>query len=391
MAEGTHRPGGEPPKSEQDLLADRRARRASEAGEGSLVRRAEVAEATVQTLETHLASLQQRVREAEEESRRTADLIEGERSMLAAEPRQEGSGDVVMEYELRRARQRSHVERQLRIEAEDRYVDLERESRAEIDRLLRRLSSSEREVQELAGRFDVLQQELTEARQAAAGRGAAEQRAESELHLRLAELEQSAAEIQRGLESERDARMRSEQLLESMSRSHRQMQAIVGDLRSGLARLNAALSQPTAPVAVSAPESAQAPGGAMADALAAAVVRLRDRAEEAHAEPGGELGATEEEEQDEGELPAFERARAEALADGSAAEDDLAEESLAEGAAAEREQEGPGGYDAPQQQHAEPAHVAELRTAGLGSPRYKHSLSLIGRLRLARKQRRARS
>jgi chromosome segregation ATPase len=342
MAEGTQRPGGEPPRSEQDLLADRRARRASESGEASLVRRAEVAEATVQTLETHLASLQQRVRDAEEESRRTAELIESERTALSDEPRGEGSGDVVLEYELRRARQRSHVERQLRIEAEDRYSDLERESRAEIDRLLRRLSSSEREVGELAVRFDALQRELAEAHQAAAGRGAAEQRAETELHERLAELEQNAAEIQRGLDSERAARARSEELLEGMARSHHQMQAIVGDLRTGFARLNAALSERAEPVAHPAPAPAESPGGEMADALAAAVVRLRDRAEEAHAGPLPELS-----------------------------EEELEAEPLSEETAEES-----------------PPDQAESLLKG---PAYKHSLSLIGRLRLARKQRRARS
>ncbi len=334
MAEGTHRPGGEPPRSEHDLLADRRARRASEVGESALVRRAEVAEATVQTLETHLASLQQRVRDAEEESRRMVEDLQGERSPLGPEPRAEGPSDVALEYELRRARQRSHVERQLRIEAEDRYVDLERESRAEIDRLSRRLAASEREVQELAGRLDAVQLDLEHARLLAAGRGAAEEQADGELHRRLSELERSAAEIERGLALERDARAESEQLVESMRESHRQVQALVSELQGSVARLSGALSReagavrPAATPAelTAAPGAAvrHAPPGEMADALAAAVVRLRERAEDAE-RPGEVVDET----------------------------------------------------------------PAQLDPA-LRSPTYKHSLSLVGRVRLARKQRRAR-
>ena len=52
---------------ESDFLAERRARRATESGEAALLRRAEAAEATVQTLESHVASLQQRLQDAEQE------------------------------------------------------------------------------------------------------------------------------------------------------------------------------------------------------------------------------------------------------------------------------------------------------------------------------------
>jgi TolA-binding protein len=70
-------PGVEPsPASERDLLAERRARRAAESGETALVRRAEAAEATVKTLETHISSLQRRLDEAEGDSRRTFELAE---------------------------------------------------------------------------------------------------------------------------------------------------------------------------------------------------------------------------------------------------------------------------------------------------------------------------
>ena len=51
-------------RGEGDLLAERRVRRAAESGEHALMLRAEAAEATVRTLETHVASLQRRLREA---------------------------------------------------------------------------------------------------------------------------------------------------------------------------------------------------------------------------------------------------------------------------------------------------------------------------------------
>ena len=74
MAEGNETFGGEPGggegrgrRGEGDLLAERRARRAAESGEAALTRRAEAAEATVQTLERHVSSLQQRLADAEDE------------------------------------------------------------------------------------------------------------------------------------------------------------------------------------------------------------------------------------------------------------------------------------------------------------------------------------
>lgn len=70
--------GGTPPRpGEPDLLAERRARRAVETGESAaLLRRAQAAEATVQTLEAHIANLQQRLREAEGDRQRTHELAE---------------------------------------------------------------------------------------------------------------------------------------------------------------------------------------------------------------------------------------------------------------------------------------------------------------------------
>ncbi len=99
--------GGSPAPSERDLPAgsgmlagsgiraervspgseERRARRAADAGETVLLRRAEAAEATVKTLETHVSSLQRRLEEAERDGRRTselADRLERVESALAA-------------------------------------------------------------------------------------------------------------------------------------------------------------------------------------------------------------------------------------------------------------------------------------------------------------------
>ena len=70
------RGGSSQPLSERDLLAERRARRAAESGENALLRRAETAEATVKTLEGHLASLYRRLEEAEQGGQRTSELAE---------------------------------------------------------------------------------------------------------------------------------------------------------------------------------------------------------------------------------------------------------------------------------------------------------------------------
>ena len=114
-------------RSEGDLLAERRARRAAESGEHALTLRAEAAEATVRTLETHVASLQQRLRDAEEQSRRAAEMIEADRgrALWRSDRRPERRGTPgrlrdVLERELRRVKQREYAEQRLRVEAEDR-------------------------------------------------------------------------------------------------------------------------------------------------------------------------------------------------------------------------------------------------------------------------------
>jgi chromosome segregation ATPase len=282
MAEGNEtqggdqgaRPEGPGRRAEGDLLAERRARRAAETGEAALTRRAEAAEATVQTLERHVASLQQRLLDAEQEARRMAELLEAEKALT-----------IEREHELRRVKQREYAEQQLRVEAEDRLVNLDRESRAEIERLGNRLSVSEREARALADRLESVQRQLAEAEQAAAAERAAVRRGEQELRARLSELELRAAEIQRGLESERAARERSERLLESMRDGHRQMEVIVGDMKGILARLLLAFGAGARAAEPGASAPAETRGAEMADALAAAVERLRQRAQEAPVSP----------------------------------------------------------------------------------------------------------
>src|SRR5664279_1170193 len=159
MAEENETPGGDPGSGsegppelrstgriEGDLLSERRARRAAESGEIALTRRAEAAEATVQTLEVHVASLQQRLREAEEERSRIGELLEAERTVA-----------LEREHELRRVKQREYAEQQLRVEAEERLIGVDRESRLEIAEPARRLGASERDAADLAARLEALQ------------------------------------------------------------------------------------------------------------------------------------------------------------------------------------------------------------------------------------------
>jgi chromosome segregation ATPase len=284
-AEGNETSGGEPGRGGQpggfgsearrgegDLFSERRARRAAESGELALARRAEAAEATVQTLERHVSSLQQRLQEAEQERLRVSELLEAEKRAALAR-----------EHELRLVKQREYAEQQLRVEAEERVVGLSREGRAEGERLAQRLSVSEAEAHELGARLEEFQRQLAEAEQGAAAGRAELRRAERDLQVRLDELERRAAQMQRGLDAERAARERTEAQLEAMSRGHRQMQVLLGETKAIVERLTdalAAVEARGAPAVADAGELAgQARGAEMADALAAAVERLRARAE----------------------------------------------------------------------------------------------------------------
>ena len=311
MAEGSETPGGPGPGAqsgglgpegrgrgtEGDLLAERRARRAVESGDAALIRRAETAEATVRTLEAHVTSLQQRLREAEEQARRISGPLESEHAPPVIERR------ASAEQELRHSKQREYAEQQLRVEAEDRCIDLERESRLEAERLRRRLATSDGHARALTGQLETVQRELAEAEQAAAAELAAVRRAEAEFQARLAELERRALELHGGFEAERAARRRAEQLLESMRLGHRRVVGVVRELAGVIAKLRGAMATsaavgpadlvPTqfgrANPALRGPEPAPAawsgPGEAhreeMTEALAAAVERLRARVESA--------------------------------------------------------------------------------------------------------------
>ncbi len=284
MAEGSETPG-EPPRPTSAICWPSAAHAARSIwipahAEDVLTRRAEAAEATVQTLETHLSSLQQRVREAAEERAIFAERLAAEQAAVAER-----------EHELRRVKQREYAEQQLRVEAEDRRMRSERDSRAEIDRLTRRLGASEHHARELAEHLESAQRELDEAEQAAAAELAelrsaaapAELRSsgERELQLRLAELERRALEIRHEIDSERSAREQAEHQLTEMRAGYRRMELLVAELKGMMAQLRAATARETAPEqpVARAPAVHGEQREELADALAAAVERLRARAE----------------------------------------------------------------------------------------------------------------
>jgi hypothetical protein len=324
IAEGNDAPGGEDAgggegrgrRSEGDLLAERRSRRAIESGEHALTLRAEAAEATVRTLETHVASLQRRLQDAEQEGRRMSELLDAaqasraaERSGFAHEP-QASVGTIALERELQRASQREYAEQRLRIEAEERASEREREARAELDRLGRGLSASERDAQLLTARLQTAERELAEAEQAAAAERGEAQRAERALRSQLAGLDGRASELQQLLQLERLARTRAERALAQLSAAQRSAQLLLGSLADTVARLREVAIQASPPVqppvtaipvslpveqvatvAPAAPptqpkpaqgSAGEAQAGEMAESLAVAFERLRARVEQQH-------------------------------------------------------------------------------------------------------------
>jgi hypothetical protein len=395
IAEGNETPGGQPADrrsaggSEGDLLAERRARRASEPGEAALTRRAEAAEATVQTLEVHVSTLQQRLRDVEEERRSHADRAKVERAAV-----------LEREAELRRVKQREYAEQQLRVEAEDRVMSIDRESRAQLDRLNQRLSASEQEGRELAQRLESVQRALAEAEQTAAAERTAVRRTERELQARLTELECRALEINRALAAERAARERSEGLLESIRRGHRVVESLVGDTRAIVGRLAAAFAgsqagapplgadepygevrasrlRPGSDASAARPAGIAAPvrSAEMAEALAAAVERLRARAEEPAPEGMRETVT----------VAAAEDATRPAAAPAAPTPAPLPP---TQGRAARP----PGTRPLPPERPPVPNRAAAETHAvpQLELPRYKHSMSWVKRWRIRRKQRRGR-
>jgi len=393
MAEGSETPGGglgpERPagasgpegaagRGESDRLAERRARRAAGSGEQMIERRAEAAEATVRTLQAHVASLQQRLREADEERARMGALIEAERTSFGgpggarerAPTSEQPPPAGAIEHELRLLRQSEFAERRQRLEAEDRVAAIERESGADLERLRRRLSDSESEAGMLAGRLDQLRRELAEAEQTLAAERTALQRAEAELQVRLAELERRSAAAERELDSERAARERAERELERVRSGHRKLEALVAELKAAGKRLReVAVEDPgagTGAERAQEPAAMRAAAGAPPVAARPAMPQLTGtRAREAPS--AGERGPGEGERRG-ADLPTgavVAGARNGEMVDALAAAVERLRARVAESAAA-----------------APPVWP--------GAPRHKHSMSLIGRVRMARKQRRRR-
>ncbi len=403
MIEESEKPGA----GESDFLAERRARRATESGEAALLRRAEAAEATVQTLESHVASLQQRLRDAEEERRRVAELLDAERAHGAER-----------ESELRRVKQREYAEQQLRVEAEDRVSGLERESRERSEQLAQRVTAGESESGELARRIEQLRRQLAEAEQSAAAERAGLRRAESELQARVAQLERRAEEIERGLRAERGARERAERELAEIREGHRRMEGLLGEIRALVGRLAAMLSglRREAPAAPARPREDAAPreagplpprrpaalagqqrGMEMAEALAAAVERLRARALSAPPLPEDPAeprlpGAVAE--APTAPLPADPEAPRPAPGTGAPEQEPPAAPPSRRPPLVPQAQEPPP-YEVPlplpAPRAAEPAAGMETSPAHPAAQReHKHSRSLLRRLRDRRKERRSR-
>jgi len=375
IAEGNETPGGESGgggegrgrRSEGDLLAERRARRTAESGEHALMLRAEAAEATVRTLETHVASLQQRLGDAEQEGRRIFDLLGAERA-----PRPGGRSDFVqppspsrdatLERELQRASQREYAEQRLRVEAEDRSAEVQRESRAEIERLRRRLGASEREAEALGARLEVVERELAEAEQAAATERAALLRAERALKARVSELEGAALQMHGALEAERAARRRAEYLLDALREAQRGALGLLGGLADTIARLreaSIAAAPPSPPPRSPQPRPTPVPRPAAEErslvrSPAAHPLAPAQRLREARPADGGELSRATGEDARSAEM-------AEALA------------------------------SAVQRLRARVEEQATTSAAPVATrPVHKHSMSLITRTRLALRRRRER-
>jgi hypothetical protein len=386
--------GGEPPRrGEGDFFSERRARRAVEAGETALLRRAEAAEATVHTLERHVASLQERLREAEEERRAAAELLEAEKD-LARE----------RERELRRIRQREYAEQQLRVEAEERVVGLDRAGAAELEQLDARLQRAERELRTLGERRESLHRELAEAEQAAAAERSVQRSSEEQLRERIAALERAGGEVKRALEAERSAREGFEAIVAHMRDGYRQLSTLLIELRTLVARLAAALARGQAtrgragdgsPAAAAAPSTSPSPSPAAAASPSAAA----DRPSAAAAPPAlaaataFDRGRTGEESAG-GEppvptsplaAPTPPRTRG-SVSPGreerAGADESHAAEQMADALAAAVER---------LRRRAEqaPASGVEAGAASRTAPPHKHSMSLIGRIRYRRKQRHA--
>jgi hypothetical protein len=369
-------------RHERDLLAERRARRAAESGEQSVARRAEAAEATVRTLEAHVASLQQRLRDelarerAETPARRPvpsgAAAAGGVGPAAGAEHARGGGGESPAERELRHARQREYAEQRQRVEAEERLAGLERDATTEVERLRRRLSESEAEAGMLAGRLEQLRRELAEAEQVLASERVALRRAESELQVRVAELDRRASARERELESERAARERAELALAATREGHRRLEALVAELKAASQRVRAAAEAAPEPTATVSPTTVSPAG----------VLRRPPAGSERTDEPSG--GA--DPQAPLGSWPGGRPQPPPAAAPQAAVGEDVRATTAHSG---EMVQALAAAVERLRARAAEEPQPAVTWPA-LHEPRHKHSMSLIGRWRAARKERQRR-
>ncbi len=219
IPEGEETPGDRPPREvERDLFAERRARR--EFADPLLVRRAQVAEATVSTLEAHLASLERRLQESVEARDALSDAL------------------AARELEVRRVKQREHAEQQLRVEAEDQRGRVLRQTRTQMDEMRRELAATERQARELGGELERVRRELSEVQQAMALSDPLRDWSNG-LQERLEQLERRTREASQALASERAARLRAERELERLRERDERLVRIVHELVCATGELRA--------------------------------------------------------------------------------------------------------------------------------------------------------
>ncbi len=238
-----------------DVLAERRARHADPA----VIRRAEAAEAVARNLETHLAALEQRIEEVGRERERVAQQLSES------------------ETDVRSVKQREYAEQQLRVEAEERSERLQREMRAQIQELSIRLQETEHHVQELKVELTQLRERdarltpiVRELMDVAAGLRAGFER----------ELTTLREELQQQVVWERETYVRELTAMGARMEDLRfELTRTAADLRAQLSAepLNSTLLEHTTD-----PQSEReaAHRREMADALVAAVERLRARVAE---------------------------------------------------------------------------------------------------------------
>lgn len=234
-------PGGPPSDPDRDVLAERRARRGEPLGDPILIRRAETAEAAAQALEDRLSGIQTRLREAEQESQRAAQRL------------------AQREQELSSASERlSSGEQQLR-SISTRLEERERELRS----VSERLSDRERELKSVSERLADREQQL--------------HRAELEIRGRVEALEQRVGEVQEDLARERAARQAAEGELQALRSAQAAVAPLIGELRQIAQRLRLVAESAAPPAPMPETPRSEAANAEMAEALAAAVQRLRAR------------------------------------------------------------------------------------------------------------------